>query len=476
MKAPKLFISYSWSSPEHEKWVLDLATELREAGVDAMLDKWDLREGHDAVAFMEKMVIDPEIKKVIMICDKVYAEKADGRAGGVGTETQIISREVYEKQDQNKFVAIIREKDPDGKPFCPTYYKSHIYIDFSEDGRRAESSERLLRWIFEKPSHVKPELGAMPSYLSEGKHISLGTTAAFTRCIDAIKNHKTNALGAFDDFCSLFVSGMKRFSLSEADKEFDEALIENISEFIPYRNQVIQLIIAVARYSSTEEFITKIHRLLESLLPYMSVQVKAQRWRGKSPENFRFLIHELFLYALAILLKHERFDQAKFLLAQRYYVPGESDYGRPVMASFTLFRSHLDSLAERNRRLGGRRLSIRADLLKERCSGTGIDWNHVMQADLVAFIRAEVEEGSGRWFPETLLYAHDFTGPFELFARSVSTAYFDRIAKLLAVNTPADLERLWKDDQGHPRHLPRWQHEGFRPETLTGYDRLATRP
>lgn len=107
MTAPKLFISYSWSGVEHEQWVVDLAAELRESGVDVILDKWDLKEGHDAVSFMEKMVTDPEIKKVAIICDEEYAIKADGRKGGVGTETQIISKEVYEKQDQEKFVAIV---------------------------------------------------------------------------------------------------------------------------------------------------------------------------------------------------------------------------------------------------------------------------------------------------------------------------------------------------------------------------------
>ncbi len=97
MENPKLFMSYSWSSPEHEDWVLQLANELVENGVDVILDKWNLKEGHDATAFMEKMVTDPEIQKVILICDKKYAEKADGRSGGVGKETQIITGEIYEK-------------------------------------------------------------------------------------------------------------------------------------------------------------------------------------------------------------------------------------------------------------------------------------------------------------------------------------------------------------------------------------------
>src|SRR3990172_12752343 len=99
-ESPKLFISYSWSSPEHEQWVINLSTELRESGVDVILDKWDLKEGNDALAFMEKMVSDPDIKNVAIICDRVYVEKANGRSGGVGTETQIMTPEIYAKQDQ----------------------------------------------------------------------------------------------------------------------------------------------------------------------------------------------------------------------------------------------------------------------------------------------------------------------------------------------------------------------------------------
>ena len=85
------------------------------------MDKWDLKEGHDAIKFMEKMVTDPEIKKVIVVLDRTYAEKADGRKGGVGTETQIISPEIYAKADQDKFVGVASETGEDGKPFIPTF-------------------------------------------------------------------------------------------------------------------------------------------------------------------------------------------------------------------------------------------------------------------------------------------------------------------------------------------------------------------
>jgi SEFIR domain len=37
---PKVFISYSHDSPEHEKRVLELAERLRADGVDAQLDQY----------------------------------------------------------------------------------------------------------------------------------------------------------------------------------------------------------------------------------------------------------------------------------------------------------------------------------------------------------------------------------------------------------------------------------------------------
>jgi hypothetical protein len=101
---PKIFISYSWSTPDHEDWVLSLAQRLVNNGIDVVLDKWDLKEGHDKYAFMESMVTSSTITKVLIILDKKYAEKADERGGGVGTETQIISPNVYANTAQEKFI------------------------------------------------------------------------------------------------------------------------------------------------------------------------------------------------------------------------------------------------------------------------------------------------------------------------------------------------------------------------------------
>jgi hypothetical protein len=105
--------------PEHEDWVLELATKLMDDGIEVVFDKWDLKEGQDIFAFMESMVTSPDISKVLVICDKGYRDKANNRIGGVGTETQIITKEVYSKAHQEKFIRspTIRNKNF-GNGYC----------------------------------------------------------------------------------------------------------------------------------------------------------------------------------------------------------------------------------------------------------------------------------------------------------------------------------------------------------------------
>lgn len=64
---PKAFISYSWTTPNHEDWVINLAERLVSDGVDVVIDKWNLKEGHDKYDFMETMVKSDEIDKVLIM-------------------------------------------------------------------------------------------------------------------------------------------------------------------------------------------------------------------------------------------------------------------------------------------------------------------------------------------------------------------------------------------------------------------------
>ena len=239
--------------------------------------------------------------------------------------------------------------------------------------------------------------------------VSLGTTAAFNRCVDAIRNHKAHAAGAFDEYCGAFTENLERFRLSKSDGEFDDSVVKSIEEFLPSRNEAIQLFTAIAQYAVDAQFIQSLHRFFERMIPYLHRPQNVSQYSDWDWDNYKFIVHELFLHALAALLKHERIEQANCLLQQQYYLPGNSDYGRDVMTSYSVFGEHMTSLEHRNTRLGLRRMSLRADLLKERCTGTGIDFRHLLQADFVAFMRAEiaVEDEYKPWWPETLVWLGD---------------------------------------------------------------------
>lgn len=480
MANPKLFISYSWSSPQHEQIVIDLAKELRENnGVDVILDKWRLKEGHDAVAFMEKMVTDPTIKKVAIIADAAYAKKADGRSGGVGTETQIISKEVYDKQNQDKFVAVVMEKDEAGKPCLPTYYRSRIYIDLCEADKYADNFEKLLRWIYDKPLDVEPELGSPPAFLNETASVSLGTTLMYSRVISALKENKSYASGALDEYLTTFSRNLEKVRIKDFEGDFDDAIVESIESFIPYRNEAIQLFFTIAQYSPTEDNIIKLHRFFESLIPYMNRPADHTRIvRDGGFDNFNFIIHELFLYAIAIFIKMERFEEVNLLLTQQYYVANYADYGNQVMVDYCIFRNYLRSLDRRNSRLKLKRISLTSDFLEQRSKTSGLEFKHLMQADFVLFLRADYNESeySRGWYPDTLLYIGHFSYAFEIFARSVSKAYFNKVKCLLTISKPDDLNKLMEDYRTDSRRLPRWDFQPISPFSLLGYEQLAKKP
>ena len=171
---PKVFISYSHTSQEHIDWVVEIADRLSSDGVEVKLDQWDLREGQDKYEFMEQMVRDSKIKKVLIICDNEYQKKANSKTGGTGTETQIISKEVYEDVKQEKFIPIVKELY-NGEPCLPTYLKNRMYINLSNEIVYEDNYERLIRNIFNKPLLKKPVIGAPPTYISDESPIQLKT-------------------------------------------------------------------------------------------------------------------------------------------------------------------------------------------------------------------------------------------------------------------------------------------------------------
>ncbi len=91
----KIFISYSRSDADYINRVRELALDLANHAMEVELDQWSVTPGDDLILYMERMVNDPTIDKVIILLDQKYQEKADSRKAGVGVEATIITSQIY---------------------------------------------------------------------------------------------------------------------------------------------------------------------------------------------------------------------------------------------------------------------------------------------------------------------------------------------------------------------------------------------
>ncbi len=164
MTAPAVFVSYSHDSQEHKHWVLNLATRLRQSGVDSILDQWDLGPGGDLPHFMEHGIA--RSTRIVMVCTERYVEKANAGVGGVGYEKMIVTADLLEKIGSSRVIPVIRQAATLAR--LPTFLGSKLYIDLSSDDRYETGFDQLLRELLNAPLFIKPPIGSDPFKPVEG--------------------------------------------------------------------------------------------------------------------------------------------------------------------------------------------------------------------------------------------------------------------------------------------------------------------
>jgi len=216
MVPPKVFISYSHDSAAHKNWVLAFATTLRDRGVDAILDQWDLKPGDDLPEFMEQNLEAADF--AVMVCTKRYVIKANAGAGGVGYEKMIMTSSSLTKISDNKVIPIVREN---GEPKVPTFLKTKLYIDFTKDEDFEFAIDELLRVLLKAPLYEKPPVGKNPFRpLSEARP---------DRTADGIKKIMGEVVDAYNNIRRehvLFNEILSRTSMPRLkfDKYYSEAM------------------------------------------------------------------------------------------------------------------------------------------------------------------------------------------------------------------------------------------------------------
>ncbi len=428
---PKVFISYSHSSPNRQEWVRNLAAKLMANGVDVALDQWELEFGNDIYAYMEQMVSGKDINKVIIVCDTDYAQKADNRQKGVGAETQIITPKIYNSANQNKFIPVLAEKDDKENSSIPAYCKNLLHIDLSDDEYES-NFDNLLRAIYDQPVYSKPTLGKRPDFSSE--KISPVSIISSSEVCNSLRHGKNDATGILEEYFSNVTTNMEQFTPQAYTKNYDH-IIDSINDFLPYRDEIIKILYSIAIYSPKDENTNKIHKFFEELIPYLTPRNDSGPYRKSDSDNFKFIVQELFLYAIATLIKHERFEQAAYLINEPYYV--KNNITNNSMFTFFCMYNYLMSFHNRNNNLNLRIPSLHAYTIKEKIHSI-ITFEQIMQADFILSLKSFSTNNYPRWFPTTLIYVEQSS--FEIFGRSEKKAYFNKIKCLWNIKEPSELE------------------------------------
>jgi hypothetical protein len=444
---PKVFISYSWSTPEHEEWVIGLATRLRQDGVDVVLDKWDLKEGQDIYAFMESMVTSSDIDKVLIICDKSYKEKADSRKGGVGTETQIITSEIYNSVNQEKFIPIIAERDEKGDAFIPTYIRNRKYIDLSSDDLLIENYEILLRNLYNRPQHRKPKLGNAPSYLFNDEEVS---NYKFEMLINQIEKNigknESMVKSLITDFANEFIDILEDFQIDNIDdiNNADELIMSKINDMTILRDSFVKFIETTHSIINSDlllEFFENLYNKYQSIRNSVSGRFYEIQW-----DHYAFFIRELFVYAVMVLINKQKFEVLGEFLRGTYFI---KRYSEIEPTNFSIFDCYLKSLEEiKNKKYEQatrqRKYSMLADVLINRATLKKYTKDKIVEAEyLLYYISCMLGMGKRYWFPRSYVYTS--FRKLDFFERLKSRRYFEKCKPLFGYDSLNEFKEAVKN-------------------------------
>lgn len=394
-------------------------------------------EGQDKFHFMESMVKSVEIQKVLIILDKKYTDRAENRVGGVGTETQIISPKIYEDVSQEKFIPIVAETDENGNAYMPTFLQSRIYINLSEINNFEENYEKLLRNIYKRPAYNKPKLGKAPSYIFDN-------SSNIFKCSNIVRSFDTQILKLpnrinfiIRQFLDEFFNDLKSHTLSEIESTNEGKTIhDNIILYTPLRNEYIIFLDKI--FKSEIEFDIDIFISFFEKLPSLKFSQEDPQF-GKSSDvfsNYKFFIHEIFLYTIAIGLKNNKYKFIEEIFYSSYFFQDIHNY-KNEPRRFNALYNYVEVFDEFYREIYSKNfLSPMADLIIKRVHES-INKEDLVNADLLCHYIANLEELT--WFPITYVYKNE-NWKYDLFNRLSSQRHFDKVKILFNVKTIKDLQ------------------------------------
>lgn len=224
------FVSYSWDSEVHTKWVLDFVNALRRNGIDA---KMDIMHTQNSTINLNQMMITNlrDNDYIIIVLTENYAKRANDFQGGVGFETTLSLPILQENPDKIIFVTRHKGNFQDAFPF---HLKGYYAINFSNDQKFDDSLSELLHRILKVPLYEIEPLGDTPDLKPKNTgQVARTTSANFSdfkipnlqqatdKNIDDFMNQ------SYQDISKLLSDLLKQVSSENSNLEFNQKKIDN---------------------------------------------------------------------------------------------------------------------------------------------------------------------------------------------------------------------------------------------------------
>ncbi len=452
---PRAFISYAWTSESHRARVREWAERLVEDGVEVILDQWDLREGHDATAFMERTVTDKGVTHVLMICDRTYAEKADARKAGVGTETQLISKKVYDQVRQEKFIPILCELSDEGRPVLPAYLGNRIGIDFSSDEKVNANWEQLVRTLHGQPRYMKPKLGRPPAYLAETSSVPDPARRRFQELKRAVETNAASLAAvraSFLDACIEYADVLRMRSRPPAG-EPGARIIADTGKLVAVRDHIVDWVLLEAG-AVTPEFESALIETIERLAEVKSRPREVTSWDATWFKAHEYFAYETLLYIVAALLKRRAFLVVRRLMIANYLRPETERHGENHFFTYREFGFDGGVLqAALSPPGGGHWTSPAAELMARQAQRNDIKFFDLIESDFLIFFNSLLND-ERVWYPQ-LSHKKDRHQQFPLFVKAARWPDFACLAAVVGKQPDAEgakqIQQKVKDVLGKQR-------------------------
>jgi hypothetical protein len=158
-RIPRVFLSYSHDSPEHQQRVLGLADRLRADGVEAEIDQYNPAPAEGWPLWCERQIETADF--VLMVCTESYhrrvrGDEAPGQGLGVVWEARIIRQLLYDAGTVSaKFIPVLLSHG--AAAHIPTPVKGASWYVIDQD----PGYESLYRRLTDQPEIVRPAVGKL---------------------------------------------------------------------------------------------------------------------------------------------------------------------------------------------------------------------------------------------------------------------------------------------------------------------------